>query len=156
MKMVQGFFCPQHPSITRTTHWHLLKVQYLSFSSPLNLKWNLEEIEWERFSPNYSTAMVLTVRSASLFDAPLYASTTPIKHGNSDEHIPNRNHLTIQRLRGAQLPAFPNQERRSNSDLLLPPIPQPDLRLAGEQEVRWQGEIVLESDLGSLVGLERI
>jgi hypothetical protein len=42
---------------------------------------------------------------------------------------------------------------------LSPPIQQPDLRLAGERKVcsdRWQGEIVLESDLGSRVRLERM
>ena len=40
MKMVQGFFCPQHPSITRTAHWHF-NVRHSSFFSPLNLWWDL-------------------------------------------------------------------------------------------------------------------
>ena len=41
MKMVEGFFCPQHPSITRTAHWHLFNVRHSSLFSPLNLWWDL-------------------------------------------------------------------------------------------------------------------
>ena len=50
-----------------------------------------------------------------------------------------------------QLSQTRNRDRTQIHRWLLPLIPQPDLRLASEPEARsdrWQGDVVLETDLG--------